>query len=143
MGYPEYRSKNKHVNTYAERLQGCFRYSMNGKAPPLGSKTLLALESYSFWMARGVPTGARLPGHGYPKLAKPAHAPDYARGKQIYAQHCALCHQVGGQGLRVAGQTQFPPLWGPQSYNWSVGMQNLRNASGFINANMPLGLGNL
>ncbi len=32
--YPAYRSKNGHVNTFAERLQGCFRYSMNGKAPP-------------------------------------------------------------------------------------------------------------
>jgi ABC-type lipoprotein release transport system permease subunit len=38
--YPAYRAKNGHVNTFAERLQGCFRYSMNGKAPPRPNATL-------------------------------------------------------------------------------------------------------
>ena len=35
----------------------------------------------------------------------------------------------------------FPPLWGPQSYNWGAGMHQLDNAAGFIKANMPLGRG--
>ena len=43
--YPAYRSKNGHVNSYQERLQGCFRYSMNGQVPPLGDPVLVALES--------------------------------------------------------------------------------------------------
>ena len=33
--YPAYRNKTKHVDTFAERLRGCFTYSMNGKAPPM------------------------------------------------------------------------------------------------------------
>ncbi|WP_244626067.1 c-type cytochrome [Bradyrhizobium betae] len=33
VNFPTYRPKNDHVNTFAERLQGCFNYSMNGKAP--------------------------------------------------------------------------------------------------------------
>ena len=41
--YPAYRGKNGRVNSFAERLQGCFRYSMNGKAPPLGDPVLVAL----------------------------------------------------------------------------------------------------
>ena len=48
VSYPAYRSKNGHVNTFSERLQGCFKYSMNGKSPPLGDKVLIALESYAY-----------------------------------------------------------------------------------------------
>ena len=35
----------------------------------------------------------------------------------------------------------FPPLWGARSFNWGAGMGDIRNAAGFIKANMPLGLG--
>jgi thiosulfate dehydrogenase len=30
---------------------------MNGKAPPLGDPVVVALESYSFWLAKGAPVG--------------------------------------------------------------------------------------
>jgi len=141
ISYPAYRSKNKHVNSYAERLQGCFRFSMNGEAPPLGDKVLLALESYSYWLAKGAPVGEKIAGRGYPALPKPAEAPDYGRGSKVYAQHCALCHGADGQGQQSAGKTVFPPLWGAQSFNWGAGMHDIKNASAFIKANMPLGLG--
>ncbi|GFZ90826.1 c-type cytochrome [Dyella caseinilytica] len=140
--YPAYRSKNHHVNTFAERLQGCFNYSMNGKAPPLGDPVLVALESYAYWMSKGEPIGTSLPGRGYPKLAKPAQAPDYARGETVYKRDCALCHGDDGQGQQAASRTVFPPLWGPQSFNWGAGMEQITNAAGFIKANMPLGRGN-
>jgi thiosulfate dehydrogenase len=139
--YPAYRSKNHHVNTFAERLQGCFSYSMNGKAPPLGDPVLVALESYAYWMSKGEPIGTSLPGHGYPKLAKPALAPDYARGETVFKRDCALCHGDDGQGQQAAGRTVFPPLWGAQSFNWGAGMEQVNNAAGFIKANMPLGRG--
>ena len=140
--YPAYRAKNHHVNTFEERLQGCFQYSMNGKAPPLGDPVLVALETYSYWMAKGAPTGTSLPGRGYPKLSKPAMAPDYARGEAVFKRDCALCHGNNGQGQQVADRTVFPPLWGPQSFNWGAGMEQINNAAGFIKANMPLGRGN-
>jgi thiosulfate dehydrogenase len=140
--YPAYRSKNHHVNTFAERLQGCFNYSMNGKAPPLGDPVLVALESYAYWMAKGAPIGTSLPGRGYPKLPKPALAPDYARGEAVFKRDCALCHGDNGQGQQSAGRTVFPPLWGAQSFNWGAGMEQVNNAAGFIKANMPLGRGN-
>ena len=141
VAYPAYRRKNGHVNTFGQRLQGCFRYSMNGTPPPLGSKTLTALQSYAFWLSRGAPTDEHLAGRGYPRLPKPALSPDYRRGARVYAQRCALCHGAGGQGRLVAGRTVFPPLWGRGSFNWGAGMQSLKNASAFIRANMPLGLG--
>ena len=138
--YPAYRSKTKQVNSYIERLQGCFMYSMNGKAPPADSPELLALETYSFWMAQGAPVGANLPGAGYPKF-KPPQPPDYARGEKVFQQNCALCHGADGAGQKVAGRYVFPPLWGRDSYNWGAGMHQLDNAAAFIKANMPLGRG--
>ncbi len=141
VSYPAYRKKTGEVDTLAARLQGCFTYSMNGKAPPEGDEVLTALQSYAFWLAKGAPVGTALPGAGYPKLQKAAQAPDYARGEQVYAQNCALCHGADGQGQRVAETQVFPPLWGPQSFNWGAGMHGLANASAFIHANMPLGRG--
>lgn len=139
--YPAYRSKTGQVNNYTERLQGCFMYSMDGKAPPAGSDVLVALETYSYWMSQGAPVGAQLPGAGYPKKFKPPQPADYARGESVFIESCALCHGADGQGQAVAGRQVFPPLWGPESYNWGAGMHQLDNAAGFIKANMPLGRG--
>jgi thiosulfate dehydrogenase len=142
--YPAYRSKNKHVNSYGERLQGCFRFSMNGKAPPLDSKEMVALETYSYWMASGAPVGVKLAGSGYPKNGfKAPQPPDYARGETVFRKDCALCHGADGQGQQVADRYVFPPLWGPDSFNWGAGMHELDNAAAFIKANMPLGRGGL
>lgn len=139
--FPQYRAKNGHVNTFQERLQGCFKYSMNGRAPPLGDPVLVALESYAADLARGAPMGVKLPGQGYPKLARPAAPPDYGRGQDVYQAQCALCHGDNGAGQGVGGTTVFPPLWGERAYNWGAGMADTRNAAGFIKANMPLSRG--
>lgn len=142
VAYPAYRGKNGHVNTFQERLQGCFRYSMNGKAPPLGSKVLVALESYAYYLAKGAPTGVDLKGRGYPKVTKVANI-DRTHGQQVYEQKCALCHGADGQGQSTSdGVGVFPPLWGARSYNWGAGMASINNAAGFIKANMPLSQGN-
>jgi thiosulfate dehydrogenase len=142
VAYPAYRKKNEHVNTFEERLQGCFLYSMNGKAPALNDKVLVALESYAYFLARGAAIGADLPGRGYPKLAKPAKLDD-VHGQQVYAAKCALCHGAEGQGQSAAdGSVVFPPLWGTRSFNWGAGMSSINNAAGFIKANMPFSQGN-
>lgn len=140
--YPQYRAKNKAVNTFTERLQDCFRYSMNGKPPEANSEVMVALQSYIFWLATGAPVGKKLPGQGYPILAKPPQTPSPERGKVVFAANCALCHGADGQGTKAAdGSTQFPPLWGPHSYNWGAGMHRVNTAAGFIKANMPFGRG--
>jgi len=141
VSYPQYRAKNGHVNTFAERLQGCFKYSMNGKAPPLGDPVLVALESYAYFLAKGAPVGVKIPGQGFLKLAKPPLAPDYARGQQVYGANCAMCHGFDGAGQSARGAIVFPTVWGPRSFNWGAGMADIKNAAGFIKANMPLGKG--
>ncbi|HEY5264081.1 MAG TPA: c-type cytochrome, partial [Steroidobacteraceae bacterium] len=138
VAYPEYRAKNKKVNTFEERLQGCFQYSMNGRAPPLGGPVLVALESYAYWLASGAPIDSKLPGRGYPKLKRPALAADYERGRAIYGQQCALCHGADGAGQTANdGRAAFPALWGDGSFNWGAGMESIANAAAFIRANMP------
>ena len=139
--YPAFRAKTGQVDTLASRIQGCFLYSMNGKAPPADDEIITALQTYAFWLAKGAPVGTPLPGSGYPKLKKPAQPVGYARGEKIYEQSCALCHGADGLGQRAGDKQVFPPLWGPKSFNWGAGMHQLANAAGFIQANMPLGKG--
>ncbi len=139
--YPAYRKKNDKVNTMEERIQGCFTYSMNGTPPPAGSRELTALVTYHYWLATGAPIGKALPGRGFPKLARPEQAPDFARGEAVYRDNCALCHGDDGAGRQVDGRYVFPPLWGPDSYNWGAGMHRVNTAAGFIKANMPLSQG--
>jgi len=141
VAYPAWRSKNGHVNSFEERLQGCFRYSMNGKVPPLGDPVLVALEAYSFFLARGAPVGAEMAGRGFPKLPPPQQPADRARGAAVYGQRCAACHGAQGEGRSSGGQVLFPALWGAQSYNWGAGMGSVDHAASFIRANMPLGQG--
>lgn len=137
--YPAYRSKNKKVNSLGMRLQGCFRFSENGKVPALNSKTMIDLEAYAYWLATGAPTGAQLAGRGYPKLAAPPKPASYAAGETEYRTNCALCHGANGEGQYAGGQTVFPPLWGADSFNWGAGMGSIKNAAAFIHANMPFG----
>ena len=139
--YPAYRKKTGQVDTIQSRIQGCFRYSMNGKPPALDSKEMTALVTYHYWLASGAPTGVKLPGQGFLKVPAPAQKPDLARGGKVYEDNCALCHGVSGQGTKANGVYVFPPLWGKDSFNWGAGMHRIDTAAGFIKANMPYGRG--
>lgn len=141
--YPAYRKKTKQVDTLQSRIQGCFMYSQNGKAPAADSAEITALISYMYWLSTGAPTGIALPGHGYLELKKPAIEPSWDAGKKVYEKNCALCHSADGSGQFSEGKTVFPPLWGKGSYNWGAGMHKINTAAGFIKANMPLGRGGM
>lgn len=139
--YPAYRKKTNSVNDFAERLQGCFMYSMNGKAPARDSDVMQALQAYAWWMSKNAPVGVKLPGAGYPKIPDPKQAPDFARGETVYKANCAVCHGNNGEGQRSGDQQVFPPLWGKASYNWGAGMHEIDKAAYFIHANMPFSKG--
>lgn len=137
---PDYRDKNWQVNSLEERIAGCFSYSMNGKPPAYGSDNMLALVAYHQWLARGAPVYEKnIAGRGFGKVADPAQTPDYQRGKKVFQENCAICHGADGQGQRVNGVVQFPPLWGDGAYNWGAGMARVDTAAAFIKHNMPLG----
>ncbi|MFP5505236.1 MAG: c-type cytochrome [Gammaproteobacteria bacterium] len=137
--YPAFRQKTGRVDTFIDRLQGCFMYSMNGTAPPADSPELAALTTYAFWLATNAPVGVSLPGRGYPAVTEPAQPPSIERGAQVYAQNCAICHGADARGTKVGDDYVFPPLAGDDSYNWGAGMHRINTAAAFIKANMPLG----
>jgi thiosulfate dehydrogenase len=143
--YPKFRTKNMKINTLEERIAGCFNYSINaqdslaGKAPPPGDDVYKELMTYFYWLADGAPTGEDMRGGGFLKLKETKLSYDYNRGAKVYEQNCALCHGADGQGRKEPnGKVRFPPLWGPEAYNWGAGMARVDNAAGFIKANMPL-----
>jgi thiosulfate dehydrogenase len=138
VAYPAFRTRDDQVNTFEQRLEACFRFSMNGRVPPANSAVITGLTAYSFWLATGAPVGAHLVGRGYPEVAQPPQKPSLARGEHVYAAHCAVCHQDDGAGVRGT----FPPVWGRESYNKGAGMHRIPTAAAFIKANMPLGQGN-
>ncbi len=139
--YPKYRDKNQKVNTLEERIQGCFRYSMNGTPPAADSPEMKALVTYFHWLAIGLPVGITPKGAGYPNLAPPSQPADVQRGARVFASNCALCHGDDGQGRETNSTQVFPPLWGPKSFNWGAGMERVSTAAAFIKANMPYGAG--
>ncbi len=146
VAYPAFRTKDHRINSIVERIQGCFTYSMNapasvvGHAPEADSATLVALQSYIYWLASGAPTGdSRMPGRGYPALDPTPQGFDPDRGVGVYQSVCAVCHGSDGQGTWARGELLFPPLWGPQSYNWGAGMHRIDTAAAYIRHNMPLG----
>lgn len=140
--YPAYRSKNNKVNTFAERIQGCFQFSMDGTPPAADSDAMTALITYSYWLATGAPTGKSLPGRAYPDVPKPEGGYSIENGAKVYAENCSFCHGADGMGQKVGDNYVFPPLWGKDSFNWGAGMHRINTAATFIKANMPLGKGN-
>lgn len=139
--YPAYRSKNNKVNTYVERMQGCFQFSMNGTVPPADSHVMNALAAYSYWLSTGAPVGEELPGRAYPEVPEPKGGYDLVKGKQVYQEQCAICHGAQGEGQKSGEDYVFPPLWGNDSFNWGAGMHRINTAAMFIKESMPLGKG--
>jgi len=104
---------------------------------------LVALESYSYFLAKRSADGRDRTGAGFPGAAEAAITCRLRTGFEVYAQNCASCHGAQGLGQSSGGQVVFPPLWGPRSYNWGAGMTSIKDAAEFIHANMPLGLGGM
>lgn len=139
--FPQYRSRSARVISLQDRINDCFERSMNGHALPMDSPEMIGILAYMQWLSRGVPIGVSVKGRGFLRIGSP-QPPDPERGKQVYAQKCASCHGAEGQGMfGAAGETVYPPLWGPQSFNIGAGMGRLNTAAAFVKANMPFGLG--
>ncbi|PWB36121.1 cytochrome C [Pseudomonas sp. SDI] len=137
--FPGYAPRAGKVITLEERINGCFRRSMNGKPLPPQSADMQAMVAYFDWMKFNTKPEDKVPGRGVGKV-DPAIKPDLANGELIYAKQCAVCHGNQGEGLaRADGTPIYPPLWGDQSFNIGAGMARTYTAAAFVKRNMPIG----
>ena len=138
--YPMYRDKSRQVISFQERLQDCFRFSMNGIAPTLDSREIEALTVYAHWLSTGISTGTIMAGRGFARIDK-TEDPSPFNGAIHYKQYCASCHGDDLMGRKFTNREgyMFPPLAGIDSYNKGAGMHKVKTCAGFVKANMPLG----
>lgn len=138
--YPMYRDKTRQVVTFEERIQDCFRFSLNGIAPTIDSQEVKAITAYAHWMATDIPMGTIMPGRGFARIDKTAD-PSPFNGQIIYKQYCATCHGDDMRGKKFTNRPgyMFPPLAGSDSYNKGAGMHKIKTCASFVKANMPLG----
>lgn len=144
VSFPQYRGREDAISTTEERINGCMERSMNGRKLPADGDEMKAMVSYLHFLSTGLSVGTKLEGTGVPRLKLLDRAADPVAGKQVYATYCIACHGPEGLGVRRgkpgdADGYQFPPLWGPDSYNNGAGMSRNQLAAGFVKANMPSG----
>jgi thiosulfate dehydrogenase len=143
-GYPEWTGRTERMRDMRQRIQGCFLRSMNADdaeegVPAYDSREIQAMEAYMEWLGKGTPIGSvpywrhlEKP-EGDQKTPVPEINP--VRGAELYMQNCASCHGADGQG--EAGQ--YPPLWGPDSFNDGAGMGRVYTSAAFVREAMPYG----
>jgi len=137
--FPGYAPRAGRVISLEDRINGCFKRSMNGKPLPVESPDMKAMVAYFDWMKGQTKPEDKVPGRGVGKIDRNLVAnPD--NGKKIYAEQCSICHGENGEGLKRAdGKMIYPPLWGDESFNIGAGMARTYTAAAFVKRNMPIG----
>ncbi|WP_432745324.1 c-type cytochrome [Methylobacter sp. G7] len=138
--FPGYAPRASRIITIEDRINGCFRRSMNGKPLAVESADMKAMVAYFNWMKGETKSQDKVAGRGVGKVDT-AIKPDIENGKKVYSLQCAVCHGKGGEGLKQAdGRYIYPPLWGDDSFNIGAGMARTYTAAAFVKRNMPIGL---
>src|SRR3984957_11036910 len=146
--FPLYIARENEVRTMEDRINGCMERSLNGKALPVDGPEMKAMLTYIKFISSAEPVGKSLDGRGAPALPLPESSANPTRGRQVFAESCAVCHGENGQGQRLSPEEaaqagrryRFPPLWGPDSYNDGAGMARAITVAQFVRANMPFGI---
>lgn len=132
--YPKFSKRDNKTISLPDRINNCFRRSLNGKAPPNDSLEMESLLAYLAWISHEVMDAPMLPWLGLDPISS-KHVPDAKAGELVYQQNCSSCHGENGEGYL----DEIPPLWGNQSYNDGAGMNTLTMLSSFVWQNMPHG----
>ena len=135
--YPKFSARSGRVISLTERIDECMTRSMNGRKLPDDSREMAAYLAYLKFIGEPQAVSA--------EPAPPAPLPpDATRGAAVYDRVCAACHQPDGLGKRWGAPAdargyQFPPVWGPDSFNDGAGMDHFQRSVGFIQHDMPRG----
>lgn len=135
--YPTFNERSNKILTLQNRIESCFKRSMNGKALPIDSPDMTALVTYLTWISHGTPIYVSLPWRGLKPLKTEINGiPE--EGEKLYEIYCADCHGKNGNGQN--DQTLIiPPVWGEHSFNSGAGMAKESTLASFIYWNMPFG----
>lgn len=137
--FPGYAPRAGRIITLEDRINGCFRRSMNGKPLAADSPDMKAMVAYFDWMKKETKPQDKVAGRGVGKVDM-AIKPNLENGKQVYSTQCAVCHGKDGEGLKhTDGRVIYPPLWGDDSFNIGAGMARTYTAAAFVQRNMPIG----
>lgn len=130
--HPQYNPRAGKEVTLEDRINGCFRRSMNGKPLPKESQEMKAMVAFYDYISQNVPDGTKdRPWAKLKKSEADIENVDIEKGRELYNKACITCHAEGdnaGAGLA---------LWGDNSYNIGAGMARVRTAAGFIQTFMP------
>lgn len=137
--YPKYRDRSGSIETIEKRVNDCIERSLNGQPLDSSSREMRAFVAYLQWLGRDVPKGSSPKGSGIMQLPFLARAADPAKGAIVYISTCQRCHGSNGEGQLKKDEAgyEYPPLWGPHSYNTGAGLFRLSRFAGFVKNNMP------
>src|SRR5690554_456772 len=139
--YPKFMPRAQDVLDLGERINGCFRRSMNGTPIDPDSVEMHAMIDYMDWLRGDVEKGTRVDIQNMEYFKVGQFTPDPVRGEEVYIQQCAACHGADGEGMKDQfDDFIFPPLWGDESFNLSAGMARISRAAPFVLHNMPIGV---
>lgn len=137
--FPTYAPRGGKFITLEDRINGCFRRSMNGQPLAEESEDMQAMVAYFEWMKGATKPEDKVAGRGVGKVDQ-SIVPDTENGEKLYVAQCAVCHGQDGEGLKDdAGRTVYPALWGDRSFNIGAGMARTYTAAAFVKRNMPIG----
>jgi len=139
--YPKFRDRSNSMEGIYKRVNDCIERSLNGKALDTTSREMQAIKAYLLWLGKDVPKGVKPFGSGIKEVAYLERAADPAKGKEVYIAKCKVCHGDNGAGKPYSTNItyQYPPLWGPHSYNIGAGLYRLSRFAGYAKYNMPFG----
>ena len=129
--FPKYMDRTGAVIPLEDRVNYCFTRSLAGNRIPTDSREMQDIVAYLAYISTGVPVGRHVRGEAMPQM--PKLTGDSARGAQLFATTCTMCHGVDGQGNPPA----FPALWGPKSFSIGASMAREERAATFIRHFMP------
>lgn len=124
------------------RVNTCFERSLAGEALPRDSQWMKDIVAYMDFLATGIQPGytfKQVPGQEFPAVALLTRAADPERGKDIFRERCASCHQNSGHGVWLDDQKRFlfPALWGNESFGLMSGAGRLATLVTLVWGTMP------
>jgi thiosulfate dehydrogenase len=139
--YPKFRARSGTEENIYKRVNDCIERSLNGNPLEEQSMEMQSIKTYIEYIGSNVTDKKPPMGSGVFKLPVLKRAIDSTKGKVVYIEKCASCHQANGEGqLNPDGiEYLYPPLWGKHSYNVGAGLYRASMFAGYVKYNMPHG----